>query len=85
MNDEISISLIIRRKRRKLGLVSVISIKYQFLENNLKRNSLLWRQIRNIHLFLKKDMKIINGNYELLFDYLRQRLYKYKTKNIRGM
>lgn len=85
MNDEISISLIIRRKRRKLGLVSVISIKYQFLENNLKRNNLLWRQIRNIHLFLKKDMKIINGNYELLFDYLRQRLYKYKTKNIRGM
>lgn len=85
MNDEISISLIIRRKRRKLGSVSVISIKYQFLENNLKRNSLLWRQIRNIHLFLKKDMKIINGNYELLFDYLRQRLYKYKTKNIRGM
>lgn len=85
MNDEISISLIIRRKRRKLGLVSVISIKYQFLESNLKRNSLLWRQIRNIHLFLKKDMKIINGNYELLFDYLRQRLYKYKTKNIRGM
>lgn len=85
MNDEISISLIIRRKRRKLGLVSVISIKYQFLENNLKRNSLLWRQIRNIHLFLKKDMKVINGNYELLFDYLRQRLYKYKTKNIRGM
>lgn len=85
MNDEISISLIIRWKRRKLGLVSVISIKYQFLENNLKRNSLLWRQIRNIHLFLKKDMKVINGNYELLFDYLRQRLYKYKTKNIRGM
>lgn len=85
MNDEISISLIIRRKRRKLGSVSVISIKYQFLENNLKRNNLLWRQIRNIHLFLKKDMKIINGNYELLFDYLRQRLYKYKTKNIRGM
>lgn len=85
MNDEISISLIIRWKRRKLGLVSVISIKYQFLENNLKRNNLLWRQIRNIHLFLKKDMKIINGNYELLFDYLRQRLYKYKTKNIRGM
>lgn len=85
MNDEISISLIIRRKRRKLGSVSVISIKYQFLESNLKRNSLLWRQIRNIHLFLKKDMKIINGNYELLFDYLRQRLYKYKTKNIRGM
>lgn len=85
MNDEISISLIIRWKRRKLGLVSVISIKYQFLESNLKRNSLLWRQIRNIHLFLKKDMKIINGNYELLFDYLRQRLYKYKTKNIRGM
>lgn len=85
MNDEISISLIIRRKRRKLGSVSVISIKYQFLENNLKRNNLLWRQIRNIHLFLKKDMKVINGNYELLFDYLRQRLYKYKTKNIRGM